>query len=146
MGKENSKKLILAAILIVMVIFYGLRSFQTYSDIKNCTEETTAKIVSVETRTKERNDKETTYYYPTVTYSVGEMSFDGTARESSSSSSTYKVGSEISIKYNPDKPSQFIIASASGIDPMLTQLVIPAVIVLLIALYVAFKMIQTKRK
>ena len=75
---------------------------------KTKTEETTAKIIRIDSEVETDTDGfDTRWYYPVVEYTVDGKKYETRLANSDSTNSTeYKEGQEVLVQYNPDKPEE----------------------------------------
>ena len=101
--------------LIVGVVFIATAAFiyiRNQNLIKNCTEEVTAIVVDMESEFSSDNNGADYMYYPVVEYKVGDDTIRATM-DKGSSMPAYDINEEITIKYNPNKVSEFIVKGDS---------------------------------
>lgn len=98
-------------VLIFGLIFLGLGAFlfiRNQNFVKNCTVETEATIVDIKEEFSSDGDGASYSYYPIYEYKVGEE-VKRVKSSSSSSVSKYNIGDKVTIFYNPNKTTEFIV-------------------------------------
>ena len=130
--RRNSHPMPKPMILIISILFLAVGVFLIARTIHNnrvLTSETTAIVTGVreeidtsrsthsdkaviEINTKE--PKTTKYYYPTIEYTVNGQTYNNELSTGSSDPDQFKVGASLSIRYNPDKPTEIDQGSASN--------------------------------
>ena len=97
--------------IIVGVIFIAVGAFLYFNNqrlTKVCTVETTAIVVDMK-EDYQIDEGVTRYtYYPIIEYSVDGRKMEQTM-SSGSSTPAYRIGETITILYNPDKTTEFIV-------------------------------------
>ena len=131
-SRRNTRPMPKPMILIIGVLFLAVGVFLITRTIHNnrvLTAETTAVVTEVreeistshnthsdkaviEINTKE--PKTTKYYYPSIEYTVNGQTYNNELSTGSSDPDQYKVGTSLSIRYNPDKPTEIDLGSASN--------------------------------
>jgi hypothetical protein len=129
---RNSHPMPKPMILVISFLFLAVGVFLIVRTIYNnrvLTAETTAVVTDVreeintsrsthsdkaviEINTKE--PKTTKYYYPTIEYRVNGQTYNNELSTGSSNPDEYAVGTSLSIRYNPDKPTEIDLGSASN--------------------------------
>ena len=97
--------------LLVGIIFLGVGVFLYFNNqnlIKRCTEEVSATIVDIKEELSTDSDGSTYLYYPIYEYKVGE-DVKRVKSSKSSSISTNSIGDKVTILYNPNKTTEFIV-------------------------------------
>ena len=90
---------------VIIGIFIMVSHFNTQ---KTQTEETTAKVIRIDSEVETDTDGfDTRWYYPVVEYTVDGKKYETRLANSGSTNSTeYKEGQEVLVQYNPDKPEE----------------------------------------
>ena len=65
-------------------------------------------VIEVNSKPKTR-----TYYYPSIKYTIDGQTYYNDLSTGSSDPDEYRVGDSINIRYNPDKPTEIDLGSAS---------------------------------
>lgn len=98
--------------LIVGVIFIIVGAFLFIKNdylTKNCTEETTATVVDMHEELDTTSDNVTRYlYYPIIEYMAHGKKVEA-KMDNGSSTPAYRIGEKVTILYNPNKTSEFIV-------------------------------------
>ena len=106
------------SLLIIGVIFIAVGGFLFYrsADLeKKCTEEAKATVVDMEEEMSSDDDGMSYIYYPIVEYKVGSKTVKA-KMSSGSSNPKYKINDKVTILYNPDKTSEFIVKGDNTLD------------------------------
>lgn len=105
---ENSTKKFVIVIGCVFIIIGIVILVFHFNSQKVQAAETTAKIIRIDNEVETDSDGfHTTYYTPVIEYTVNEQRYIKKLTNSKTSNSIeYRVGDEITIQYNPDKPQE----------------------------------------
>ncbi|MBQ9642977.1 MAG: DUF3592 domain-containing protein [Lachnospiraceae bacterium] len=104
-------------VIVVYLLILVLGAFLFYSGLKqarNCTTETNATIVDIETtRSRDKNDRRRNRY-PVVEFMADNgQQVHKRADVSSQNRNKYQVGERLTVKYNPQNPEEFIVKGKS---------------------------------
>ncbi len=98
---------LLAAIGVCLLVSELLRSGR-------CTERTVGTVTDVRSKTRSRGGRSRSReYYPVLEYTVGGEVFRETADISSFFSERYRKGTQMEIRFNPARPTEFMVCGKS---------------------------------
>ena len=128
---RGPKLIIFAGILAVIVLIVGIYMtfFQSSGFVK-----TTASITDV----RMDNNGESTFYYPTVEYTVDEKTY---TTELDTGSGSYRMGQMITVLYDPNNPS--VVHDGSGFG---LYLIIAGAVILAVIIFSAIKESRARNK
>ena len=103
--------LIIAAVGLVLALIGILIICALNKKLKRCSAPLSAGIVTVNSKFHQKNDPADSYttYSPVVQYTVNEKLFRGNTPLISKDEQQYLPGGTVDIRYNPKRPSEFII-------------------------------------
>lgn len=110
-------KKILTLVIALACIIIGIIIMVSYFNAqKTQTAETTAIVIRIDSELELDTDNyETRYYTPVVKYTVNGVEYEEQLPNSKTTNSAeYKKGQEVTIKYNPDNPSELSSKGDSG--------------------------------
>ena len=96
-------------VYIAMILLGGVLVVLKAGLMKRCTEETTATVVGLERKTHHSRGRTSTEYHPVVEFAAKDVTVHKTAEISSIFRGKYKDGATLTVKYNPEKPEEFIV-------------------------------------
>ena len=116
---ENSKKAVKlsAFLLLVMSLIFGTVSIfmklRSNNLTKSCTETISATIIDIqETRTKDYEGYYRTTYYNVYQYKYGQITYN--KKSNTNKHDNYNIGDKVTIKVDPNNPSEFIDANTTS--------------------------------
>lgn len=129
-------------VALIGILFIAVGAFlfiRNNNLVKNCTEEAEATVVGIDQELSTDSDNNTTYmFYPILEYKVKGETVQSKMIDGSSSPD-YKMGDKITILYNPNKTSEFIIKGDISSSIMSYVFMGLGVIATIYGAFVAFK-------
>ncbi len=96
-------------VYIAMILLGGVLVVLKAGTMRRCTEETTATVVGLERKSHHSRGRTSTEYHPIVEFAAKDVTVHKAAEISSIFRGKYKEGATLTVKYNPEKPEEFIV-------------------------------------
>lgn len=101
---------------------------------RNCTEKTTGRICRVKAKRWGRSSR----FYPVVEYIADGKDYVKESGLSTGLKNKYKVGEPLDVKYNPEKPEEFIVTAAADIGCGIVSLLFGLGVLSIVAYIILF--------
>ena len=103
--------------IIIFVAMIALGGFMAYNQLmrgRRCSRSATATVVGRESRrTRDSRGHRYTHYAPVVEFEADGHTIRGTADVDSAFAGKYKDGNTLEIRFNPEKPEEFVVQGKS---------------------------------
>ncbi len=76
---------------------------------RRCTEEATATVAGIERKTHRSRGRTSAEYHPVLEFAAGNATVHKAAEISSMFRGKYKEGDTLTVRYNPEKPEEFLV-------------------------------------